>query len=733
MADSRSSSEEKQSGSPPSTVRTWLLCVAVAEAILVVIYCICTVRLLIKNSSSAPTVSEQVVDQFLPTLVGSSAWILAGYLIIGLFLGSFCWLMLWSWSSVFRRRVTVPLAGRGTILIVLAILFYKTVSSAVYSPRILENVCRTDFGIWLIGWTGDVVPPWLLTAVRALFLSAICVLVVGGVIRSFSRMERRVRQTVVALAAVLPILVGGLGLVRVLEQLPAEPRDDGRPNILILASDGLRPDHLGLYGYDKPTSVNIDRLGATAVRFENYYVPQARTLPSWTSMMTGTYPHTHGLRYTWPRDSQIKLGLPTLAGELKKKGYKSYVLSDWAGGDFGKVDYGFDVTEVGPEAWSINTWISQETCRGHPLLVAFADNPIGHKMYPTIKGPLVNPNPGALTRTAVRHLEESAHRRQPFFMIVFYSETHLPFSTRYPYYRMFARDGYTGHHKLSVNIPSYEAIASGGLEAENYFDPQQARALYDGAIRCFDDQVGEILGSLKELNLWNDTTVIITSDHGEDLFETEYSWGHGRFLFGDDYDSRIPLIISDPQLRDKERSIKELAGTVDFMPTVLQRVGQAVPEECEGKSLLDLIRGQREERPGMIFAESGVLLGGEKQLEGDDYLRYPPLSQTLEVTELDNGQVGIKRQYLDVMVTARQRMVRTPQWKLLYLPLTDGARYELYDLERDPECSKDVKEAHPEVFERLKSRLWEWMEQDPLRERRGEHMVRKRSPSSAIE
>jgi len=730
MAGSQSSSRQEQErpGAPLGTLRAWAWCVGVAEAILVVIYGVCTVRLLIKSSTSAPTVSEQVVARFLPTLVGNSAWILTGYLIIGLLLGSFCWLMLWSWRSVFRQRVTPRLAGWGTLVMVLAILFYKTVSSAVYCPRILENVCRTDFGIWLIGRTGDLVPPWLLTAVRAVLLSGICVLVVGGIARSFSRMERHVRLTVVALAAVLPIMIGGLGLVRVMEQLPAEPRNDGRPNILILASDGLRPDHLGLYGYDKPTSPNIDRLGARAVRFENFYVPQARTLPSWTSMMTGTYPHTHGLRYTWPRESHIELALPTLARELRKKGYFSYVLSDWVGGDFGKVDYGFDVTEVGPEAWSINTWISQETCRGHPLLVAFGDNPVGHRMYPTMNGPMVNPNPEALTRKAVRHIEESARRRHPFFMIVFYSETHLPFSTRYPYYQQFAAPGYQGHHKLSVNISSYETVAKGGLDAEAYFDPQQARSLYDGAVRCFDDQVGEILGAVRDLNLWDDTVVIITSDHGEDLFETPYSWGHGRFLFGDDCDTRIPLIISDPALRGGERSIKELAGTVDFMPTFLERVGHDVPPTCEGRSLLDLIRGERPERPGAIFAESGVLLGGEKQLEGHDYLRYPPLAEALEVTEFDSGQVGIKRQYLDIMVTARQRMIRTPRWKLLYLPLTGSARYELYDLEGDPGCRKDVKESHPAVFEQLKSRLWEWMEQDPLRERRGEHMVRKGSP-----
>ena len=88
MAGPQSSSKQEQKqkrlGMSLGTLRGWARCVAVAEGILLVIYAVCTVRLLIKSSTSAPTVSEQVVARFLPTLVGNSAWILTGYLIIGL-------------------------------------------------------------------------------------------------------------------------------------------------------------------------------------------------------------------------------------------------------------------------------------------------------------------------------------------------------------------------------------------------------------------------------------------------------------------------------------------------------------------------------------------------------------------------------------------------------------------------------------------------------------------------
>jgi arylsulfatase A-like enzyme len=713
---------------PYTWPRSLLGCIGASEAIVLAIYGICTARLVVRARTAAPKAMDEVTARFLPHVVMESALILVGYLIIGLTLGCLAWLMLWCLSSTLGRPMTRRLVRWAAPSLVLGILLMKAVSTAVVTPRILENVCRTDAGIWLIGATGDLVQPWMLTAVRAAALAAMCLLVVAGVARSFRRLDRPRRLTVMALAAVLPILAGGLGLIGVLERWPAEPRDDGRPNILILASDGLRPDHLGIYGYDRPTSPNIDLLAADAIRFENVYVPQARTLPSLTTIMTGTYPHTHGQRYTWPRERHIKLSLPTLCQELRKQGYKSYALSDWAGGDFAKADFGFDVVEVGEEAWNIRTWIEQEACRGHPLLVAFGDNPLGYRLYPGMRGMPVTPTPQSVTRAAVGHLQDAARQREPFFMVVFYSETHLPFSTSYPYYRLFSDPAYQGPHKLSVSFESYEQVASTAVDAETFFDRVQVTALYDGAIRSFDDQVGQILASVRELNLWDDTVVIITSDHGEDLLDADdQSWGHGRFLFGDDHDNRIPLIVSDPDWRGRPRVVAEMTSTVDLMPTLLDRVGLAAPPTCEGESLVGLMRGDRPERPRDVFAENGVLLAADMDARGSHYLSYPPLVEMLEVTEPDTGQVGLKREYLDLLITARQRMIRTPEWKLLYTPLKEGraAEYVLHDLRNDPQCLHNVADSHPEVLGELKARLWQWTEQDPLRCRQGDHMVRR--------
>ncbi len=709
---------------PAPSWRVWLRCVLTAEIILIAVFAACTFRLLHKNADANPTITTEVTRNYLAFTYWYSAGILAGYCLVGLVWGSFCWAIVASWGAVRNR----PPSKRGAILasaLLIALMsLYMTAAYAVHSPQVLENILTSDDGLQAIVSLGRWTPPWLLTLLRGAFEAASCVLIVAGLTCAIRRMNHPRRRAALTLTATLPIIAAGLGLGLAIDRLPAKNRHDSHPNILILATDGLRQDHLGAYGYPKPTSPNIDRLAADAVRFNEVYVPQARTLPSWTSILTGTYPHTHGQRFTWPRESHIPMPLATLPRELARQGYASYAISDWVGGDFAKVDFGFTAVHVAPEAWSLKTWIAQAICQGHPLLVALADNPLGYRLYPAMEGMPINPNPENVTQETLSTLGRLARRDQPFFMIVFYSETHLPYATRYPYYQTFASPAYQGRQKLNAVPPSLEDAAGGKFDPDAYFNVAQLRALYDGAILSFDDQVGQVVASLKNLNLWDDTIVIITSDHGENLLESPSSWGHGNFLFDANDDSRIPLIISDPALRGSSpRSIDEVTSSVNLMPTLLQRLGLPAPDSCEGRSFADLLRGQRPPRDGTIFAESAELLGGEKQLTWDSYLRYPPLAKMLEVTEPASGLIGIKKEYFDLLIEARQRMVRTSRWKLLYAPLVEGARYQLFDLQADPLCRSDVQDAHPQVFADLRAALWDWMKGDSQRRQRGDHLV----------
>ncbi len=118
------------------------------------------------------------------------------------------------------------------------------------------------------------------------------------------------------------------------------------------------------------------------------------------------------------------------------------------------------------------------------------------------------------------------------------------------------------------------------------------------------------------------------------------------------------------------------------------------------------------------FNETGVWL---TDLPGTptDHLRYPHLPDLLEVPDKRVGMISLKPEYVDIIIAAKDRMVRVGDWKLTYQPLTDGAIYRLFNIREDPACLENILEQHPRVAEHLKGLLDRWMDEDPKSGRRG--------------
>jgi len=116
------------------------------------------------------------------------------------------------------------------------------------------------------------------------------------------------------------------------------------------------------------------------------------------------------------------------------------------------------------------------------------------------------------------------------------------------------------------------------------------------------------------------------------------------------------------------------------------------------------------------FYETGVWL---MDLPGtpENHLRYPNLPELLEVPDKRVGMISLKEKYREIVVAAKDRMVRVGKWKLTYQPLINGATYRLFDIEHDPGCQHDVLSKHPDIAERLKSMLDRWIADDPISRR----------------
>jgi arylsulfatase A-like enzyme len=496
------------------------------------------------------------------------------------------------------------------------------------------------------------------------------------------------------------------------EPPPATQKGDhSTPNILMIGSDTLRADRLSGNGYPRDLTPNLKRFSQRATRFTDCYVSCARTAPSIATMLTGTWPHTHKVRDTFVTPEETRLPIDSLPKILLKKGYRTAIVGDWAASDAEKFNFEFEEMDLPRDQWNIKYLIRQGPKDIRLFLSLFTQNRFGKTLLPEIYylgGVPLTEEVGLDTRRMIARL---AKDDAPFFLFSFMATTHPPFSSKYPYYSLYADKEYWGESKFTMARlrEPFEIIRRQG-EPKEEFDLDQIIDLYDGCVKNFDDEVARILSYLEISGLADNTIVGIFSDHGMEFFEHE-TWGQGNSAIGD-FSARVPLIIADPR-NPQPQTVSEVVRTVDIAPTLLDLINSSPRGYMEGVSLAPLMRGEplSEELPA--FYETGVWF---TDLPGtpEGHLRYPSLPNLLEVPDKRLGMISLKPEYRDIVIAAKDRMVRLGDWKLTYQPLTDGVIYQLFNIRKDPACSQNVIEQHPEIAERLKRLLARWMNENPL-------------------
>lgn len=481
------------------------------------------------------------------------------------------------------------------------------------------------------------------------------------------------------------------------------------PNILMIGADTLRADRIGGMGYRRELTPNIDALARRGSHFTDCYVPCARTAPSMASMLTGTWPHTHRIRDNFIAPEDTRLQVPTLPEILAKLGYSTGAVGDWAASDVTKLGFGFEHRDLAQDQWNMKYFLRQGPKDMRLFLSLFTQNWFGKTFLSEIYYLGGVPLTDEIGRDTRRMIAKLAADERPFFIMSFMATTHPPFTSRHPYYTLFADPGYNGPSKFAMARlrDPFEIIRRQG-EPKTEFDLEQIIDLYDGCVKNFDDETGRILAYLEASGLADNTIVVIFSDHGFEFFEHE-TWGQGNTAIGD-FSARVPLIIADPR-RPGGRVINSVVRTADLAPTLLELAGAAVPPHMEGVSITPLMNDQP--MPGELpaFYETGVWF---TDLPGtpEGHLRYPHLPELLEVPDKALGMIALKPQYQDIVVLAKDRMVRLGDWKLTYQPLTDGALYRLFNIRQDPACRDDVIREHPDIAQQLKQLLAQWLDQD---------------------
>ena len=449
-----------------------------------------------------------------------------------------------------------------------------------------------------------------------------------------------------------------VGLLAIVEHLPAaEPGPQlpasSKPNIVFILADDLGYGDLSCYGQKQFQTPNIDRLAAQGTRFTNFYAGSTVCAPSRCVLMTGL--HTGHCYIRGNSDKSLRPEDVTVAEILHGAGYQTGLVGKWG---------------LGQEK---STGVP--TRKGFDFFFGYLDQAHAHNYYPTYllrnenrialrnvvpkEGPAgqgvaskrIDYSPDLMTREALAFVE--ANKSRPFFLELAYT---LP------------------HANNEAGNKGMEVPDLGVFRDRNWPEPQKGLA---AMITHLDNGVGHLLDKLKQLGLEENTLVCFTSDNGphkEGGNDPAYFQSSGglrgikRALY--EGGIRVPFIARWPGHVPAGGTSDYVGYFADFLPTAADLAGAPAPGKIDGLSLKPLFTG--------------------------------------------NAQAQPKHRYLywEFYERGSAQAVREGRWKGVCQPM--GGPIELFDLQLDPQESKNVAAAHPDVVARLRAAMSEAHVASPL-------------------
>jgi arylsulfatase A-like enzyme len=467
-------------------------------------------------------------------------------------------------------------------------------------------------------------------------------------------------------------------------------------NLLVIAVDSLRADRLFGIEIAGPTIFpNFWSLASRGVRFRQAYVTQARTFPSFVTLLTGRWSAHHGIRHEFPTAAARAAIGPSLPSILHDNGWQTSAVSDFAGEIFSRAPL-FEHNDV--PRLDLFSIVGEQILASHPNLLPYASTRLGRRIFPATGVAAELEDPAALAERAGAEIDRLSAK--PFFLTVFFSAPHTPYAAPSPWWNRHAGPGeYRGRYRyLKQPLPQLPVLPPD--------DAEQVQHLYDGAVASVDDAVGTLLQRLADDGLAEDTLVVLLGDHGENLFEVPgRGMGHGDHLWGD-LANHIPLVIAAPG--QAPRDVDGIVRDVDLAPTLARLLGVPAPPG-DGVDLAPLLDGSRPSLDLDAYEESGLwLLSSGPGYRKDDRLPYPDLWHITEAAP--DGDIFLSPRWEQPSNDAKYRALRTPHWKLVYQPAPAGTAWRLFDLDADPDQRRDVAAEHPDVMAQLRPRLERWIQ-----------------------
>lgn len=412
--------------------------------------------------------------------------------------------------------------------------------------------------------------------------------------------------------------------------LIAAPTSSSPPNVILITLSSLRADHVGHLGYDRNTTPHLDAFARHNTSFTSAFATSGWMMPAHASILTGLYPKDHRVTHV---SHTLADSFTTFPEVLSNRGYIcagfccNPRLSSKAG-----FDQGFDLYDD----YSVTLHLEN----------MFLDAPNDLDINTHRTNELIND-------AAIGWLKRNTHH--PFFLFVHYYDNHWDYLPPSPHNQRFDPN-YTGEI-TGHQIAREPLFSNPPVDA----DIEHLIALYDGEVYQTDQDLGELLEALEQMDLISNSLIIITADHGEQFYEHGYTSHHGIF----EELIHIPLVISVPHQKNSPKTIDALTSQVDIAPTILNYLNLPPLNQGTGISLKPLIDSKKNTHRNVIYAQYS---GG---------------------------------------AAARATAIRSSSHKVYHLP--DQSSYG-YDLTKDPaEQNKIAPDAFTEPLLKLHQKLQKWL------------------------
>ncbi len=437
------------------------------------------------------------------------------------------------------------------------------------------------------------------------------------------------------------------------------------PNIVLFLTDQLRRDALGCYGNPICKTPNLDKLAEEGIRFDQAYTNSPVCSPARASLMTGMYPHNHGvminthIKPAWTRG--LSTDSVTFSSLLREAGYELDYAGKW-----------HVHQELGPEEYGFSRHVFERTPNEVvPRTESIIEFPGGNvTAAATSSMPEEANRSWVVADQGISMMRERSKGDKPFFLRIDTTAPHFSNIIPEPYASMYDPasippwpnfdEKFEG--KPSAHLRKHQEW---NLQGKDWDWWSQVVAKYYGDVTLMDTCVGRVLDEIKACGIEDNTIFLFSTDHGDSM------GSHKHFeKAGSMYDEvfRIPLLVRFPGSKQSGKVVSQFVRLLDLMPTFVELGGAELSQPVDGRSLVPLLNGENpDDWPDSVYCES----------------------------------------HGEVWGYSSQRMVRTENWKYVYTPHDMD---ELYDLKADPGEMKNLigDSDCADVLEDMKARLIGW-------------------------